>query len=114
MLVAIPARAWLAALLLVPALSAAQPAAQPVPQPFPRPGQRPPPPPGGTVQSKPPVAAEAEREEVPTEELLGVPIIPNHSFDQALSAVLDLVMERATAWAEGHAQHAEGEEGKTA
>lgn len=44
----------------------------------------------------------------------GVPIIPNHSFDQALSAVLDLVMERATAWAERHAQHAEGEEGKTA
>lgn len=26
----------------------------------------------------------------------GVPIVPNHSFDQALSAVLDLVMERAT------------------
>jgi 2-phosphoglycerate kinase len=33
----------------------------------------------------------------------GVPIVPNHSFDQALSAVLDLVMERATAWAERHA-----------
>jgi 2-phosphoglycerate kinase len=26
----------------------------------------------------------------------GVPVIPNHSFDQAISAVLDLVMERAT------------------
>jgi 2-phosphoglycerate kinase len=44
----------------------------------------------------------------------GVPIIPNHSFDQAISAVLDLVMERATAWAERHARPAEGEEGKTA
>jgi len=29
----------------------------------------------------------------------GVPIVPNHSFDQALSAVLDHVMERATAFA---------------
>ena len=27
----------------------------------------------------------------------GVPIIPNHSFDQAISAALDLVMDRATA-----------------
>jgi 2-phosphoglycerate kinase len=44
----------------------------------------------------------------------GVPIIPNHSFDQAISAVLDLVMDRATAWAERHARLAEGEEGKTA
>ena len=44
----------------------------------------------------------------------GVPIIPNHSFDQAISAVLDLVMERATAWAERHSRPAEGEEGKTA
>jgi 2-phosphoglycerate kinase len=44
----------------------------------------------------------------------GVPIIPNHSFDQAISAVLDLVMERATAWAERHAHPAESEEGKTA
>ncbi|MGH2680459.1 MAG: hypothetical protein ACRDG8_08265 [Actinomycetota bacterium] len=26
----------------------------------------------------------------------GVPIVPNHSFDQALSAVIDVVMERAT------------------
>ena len=32
----------------------------------------------------------------------GVPIVPNHSFDQALSTVLDLVMERATAWAAAH------------
>jgi 2-phosphoglycerate kinase len=32
----------------------------------------------------------------------GVPIVPNHSFDQALSNVLDLVMERATAWAAEH------------
>jgi 2-phosphoglycerate kinase len=32
----------------------------------------------------------------------GVPIVPNHSFDQALSTVLDLVMERATAWAAKH------------
>jgi 2-phosphoglycerate kinase len=29
----------------------------------------------------------------------GVPIVPNLSFDQAISAVLDLVMERATGWA---------------
>jgi hypothetical protein len=33
-----------------------------------------------------------------------VPIVANHSFDQAISAVLDLVMERATARA---AQHVE-------
>jgi 2-phosphoglycerate kinase len=26
----------------------------------------------------------------------GVPIIPNYNFDQALAAVIDLVMERAT------------------
>jgi 2-phosphoglycerate kinase len=32
----------------------------------------------------------------------GVPIVPNHSFDQALSTVLDLVMERATSWAATH------------
>lgn len=44
----------------------------------------------------------------------GVPIIPNHSFDQAISAILDLVMDRATTWAERNAQPAEGEEGKTA
>jgi 2-phosphoglycerate kinase len=44
----------------------------------------------------------------------GVPIIENHNFDQAISAVLDLVMERATAWAERHTLPAEGEEGKTA
>jgi 2-phosphoglycerate kinase len=43
----------------------------------------------------------------------GVPIVPNHSFDQAISAVLDLVMERATARA---AQQAEqhGRQGRTA
>ena len=43
----------------------------------------------------------------------GVPIVPNHSFDQAISAVLDLVMERTTARA---AQHAEqlGRQGRTA
>ena len=43
----------------------------------------------------------------------GVPIVPNHSFDQAISAVLDLVMERATARA---AQQAEqhGQQGRTA
>jgi 2-phosphoglycerate kinase len=43
----------------------------------------------------------------------GVPIVPNHSFDQAISAVLDLVMERATARA---AQLAEqhGQQGRTA
>ena len=34
----------------------------------------------------------------------GVPIVPNHSFDQALSTVLDLVMDRATAWAAKHAE----------
>jgi len=33
----------------------------------------------------------------------GVPVVPNHSFDQAISTVLDLVMERATAWAARHA-----------
>ena len=39
----------------------------------------------------------------------GVPIVPNHSFDQAISTVLDLVMERATAWAKDHASpHGEG------
>jgi 2-phosphoglycerate kinase len=42
----------------------------------------------------------------------GVPIVPNHSFDQAISAVLDQVMERATAWAKDHAS-AQGE-GRTA
>jgi 2-phosphoglycerate kinase len=36
----------------------------------------------------------------------GVPIVANHSFDQAISTVLDLVMERATAWAEQHAPEA--------
>jgi 2-phosphoglycerate kinase len=43
----------------------------------------------------------------------GVPIVPNHSFDQAISTVLDLVMERTTARA---AQLAEqhGQQGRTA
>jgi 2-phosphoglycerate kinase len=43
----------------------------------------------------------------------GVPIVSNHSFDQAISAVLDLVMERATARA---AQPTEelGRHGRTA
>jgi 2-phosphoglycerate kinase len=39
----------------------------------------------------------------------GVPIVPNHSFDQALSTVLDLVMERATAWATKHGRAGETE-----
>ena len=43
----------------------------------------------------------------------GVPIVPNHSFDQAISAVLDQVMERATAWAKDHASP-RGQEGRTA
>src|ERR687891_220152 len=34
----------------------------------------------------------------------GVPIVPNHSFDQAISAVLDLVMDRATARIDQHAE----------
>ena len=36
----------------------------------------------------------------------GVPIIPNHSFDQAISAALDLVMDRATARVAQEAQRA--------
>jgi 2-phosphoglycerate kinase len=43
----------------------------------------------------------------------GVPIVPNHSFDQAISAVLDQVMERATAWAKDHVSP-HGQEGRTA
>jgi len=31
----------------------------------------------------------------------GVPVIPNHSFDQSIAAVIDLVMERATERAAG-------------
>jgi 2-phosphoglycerate kinase len=42
-----------------------------------------------------------------------VPIVPNHSFDQAISTVLDLVMERATAWAAERAGTG-GREGRTA
>jgi len=43
----------------------------------------------------------------------GVPIVPNHSFDQAISGVLDLVMERATAWSKDHTSP-HGQEGRTA
>jgi 2-phosphoglycerate kinase len=43
----------------------------------------------------------------------GIPIVPNHSFDQAISTVLDLVMERATAWAKDHVSP-QGQEGRTA
>ena len=32
----------------------------------------------------------------------GVPIVANYSFDQAISTVLDLVMEQATTWAAEH------------
>lgn len=42
----------------------------------------------------------------------GVPIVSNHSFDQAISAVLDLVMDRATARIAHHA--ALGRQGRTA
>ena len=53
----------------------------------------------------------------------GVPIVANHSFDQAISTVLDLVMDRATAWAAargrpeaatGRAPHDETPHGRTA
>jgi 2-phosphoglycerate kinase len=47
----------------------------------------------------------------------GVPIVPNHSFDQAISAILDLVMARATARAAQRAERATGEtheQGRTA
>lgn len=30
----------------------------------------------------------------------GVPVIPNYSFDRSLAAVIDLIMERATEWAQ--------------
>ena len=43
----------------------------------------------------------------------GVPIVPNHSFDQAISAVLDLVMEKATGWAAMHSE-AQPPRGRTA
>ena len=43
----------------------------------------------------------------------GVPIVPNHSFDQAISAVLDLVMDRATGWAAMHSEPS-GRQGRTA
>ena len=44
----------------------------------------------------------------------GVPIVPNHSFDQAISAVLDLVMEKATGWAAMHSSEAHPPRGRTA
>jgi 2-phosphoglycerate kinase len=43
----------------------------------------------------------------------GVPIVPNHSFDQAISAVLDLVMDRATGWAAMRSEPS-GPQGRTA
>ena len=45
----------------------------------------------------------------------GVPVIPNHSFDRSIAAVVDLVMERATARAtELRSRSAGTEEGKSA
>jgi 2-phosphoglycerate kinase len=47
----------------------------------------------------------------------GVPIVPNHSFDQAISAILDLVMAKATARAAKQAPRATDEtrrQGRTA
>jgi 2-phosphoglycerate kinase len=45
----------------------------------------------------------------------GVPVVPNYSFDQALSAVIDLVMERATQHAkEFRVRRAHSQEGRTA
>jgi 2-phosphoglycerate kinase len=43
----------------------------------------------------------------------GVPIVPNHSFDQAMSAVIDIVMDRATARA-GQQGEAHPRQGRTA
>jgi 2-phosphoglycerate kinase len=43
----------------------------------------------------------------------GVPIVPNHSFDQALSAVIDIVMDRATARAQ-HQAEGQRRQGRTA
>ena len=39
----------------------------------------------------------------------GVPVIPNYSLDQAIAAVLDLVVERATQYVPDVASSAEGE-----
>jgi 2-phosphoglycerate kinase len=50
----------------------------------------------------------------------GVPVIPNYSFDQSIAAVIDMVMERATAraaelrHAQGAASEGSRKEGKTA
>ena len=44
----------------------------------------------------------------------GVPLIPNHSFDQSIAAVIDLVMERATERAAELRGLAAEKEGKTA
>jgi 2-phosphoglycerate kinase len=45
----------------------------------------------------------------------GVPVVPNYSFDQALSAVIDLVMERATQHAkEFRVRRTHSQEGRTA
>jgi 2-phosphoglycerate kinase len=45
----------------------------------------------------------------------GVPVVPNYSFDQALSAVIDLVMERATQHAKDfRVRRAHSQEGRTA
>jgi 2-phosphoglycerate kinase len=45
----------------------------------------------------------------------GVPVIPNHSFDRSIAAVVDLVMERATAHAADLRSRSAGtEEGKSA
>jgi 2-phosphoglycerate kinase len=45
----------------------------------------------------------------------GVPVVPNYSFDQALSAVIDLVMERATQRAKDfRVRGAHRQEGRTA
>ncbi len=43
----------------------------------------------------------------------GVPIVANHSFDQAMSAVLDVVMDRATARADQQAEE-QRQQGRTA
>jgi 2-phosphoglycerate kinase len=45
----------------------------------------------------------------------GVPVIPNYNFDQALTAIIELVMERATERAaQTRSARARGQEGRTA
>jgi len=80
-------RVWLLALSLVAPLGAAaqQPAQQPpAPQPFPRPAAQPPPrpapPPAPPAQPAPARPAFGQTEKPPTEELLGLPIMPNAQF----------------------------------